>query len=222
MQTTLNEEREAVAEFGCKLLKEDLTTGTGGNISVMGANQHIAMSPSGISYQDVSAADVPVVDLEGDVVSGSKKPSSETPMHLHLYRSRKDVNAVVHTHSPYATTFASLDEPIPASHYLVGFAGKKVPVTDYATFATNEIGKRAAETLGDEYDACLLQNHGSIAVGDSVDTAFENALMVEFVARIHYQARSIGDPVILPDKEIEHVRSKFKNSYGQANQDSEQ
>lgn len=208
--------REAVCEYGLQLVEQDLTTGTGGNVSVREPNGLVAISPSGIPYDSVEAADVPVLKTDGTPVFEPNAPSSETPMHLTIYRERPDVGGIVHTHSPYATTFASLDEPIPASHYLVAFAGSHVPVTEYETYGTEALGREAAQTLGDAFDACLLQNHGTIAVGETIESAFETALMVEFVARIEYQARAIGEPNILPDDEIRRVRDRFKD-YGQYN-----
>lgn len=213
-------QRNAVGEYGRALVAEDLTTGTGGNVSVKGDDGLVAVSPSGMPYDSVDADDVPVVDLDGDPVYAPTDPSSETPMHLTLYRERPEVGAVVHTHSPYATTFASLNQPIPASHYLVAFAGTHVPVSGYETYGTEALGREAAETLGDEFDACLLGNHGVIAVGADPASAFETALMVEFVARIEYQARSIGTPEVLPDEEVRHVRERFRD-YGQSGTDDE-
>ncbi len=207
-------ERDAVSEYGRKMLHQGLTSGTGGNISTA-AGDGVAISPSGMPYEEIAATDVPVVSLDGDRIAGDRTPSSETPMHTRIHRLRDDVNAIVHTHSPYATTFAVLGEEVPASHYLVAFAGKEVPVAGYATYGTPELGELAAETLGEEYNACLLQNHGVVAVGGSLEAAFETALMVEYSARIHYQAKSIGEPTILPDEEMEFLLEKFEH-YGQS------
>jgi L-fuculose-phosphate aldolase len=214
----LRQEREAVSDYGRKMLHQGLTSGTGGNISVA-AGDGVAISPSGMPYDDIDAEDVPVVSLDGEPLAGDRTPSSETPMHTMIHRLRDDVGAIVHTHSPYATTFAALGEEIPASHYLVAFAGKEVPVAGYATYGTPELGELAAETLGEEYNACLLQNHGVVAVGADLEAAFETALMVEYSARIHYQALSIGEPIVLPDEEMEFLLEKFED-YGQAGSDN--
>ncbi len=139
-------------------------------------------------------------------------PSSELGFHLSVYRTRPDVQAVVHTHSPYATTMACLGWEIPAVHYLVGFAGKKVPLAPYATFGTPELAGNVAEHIGG-YNALLLANHGLLAVGGNMDAAFAAAEEIEFVARIYYQTLSVGKPVILPEEEMETVLEKFK-TYG--------
>jgi L-fuculose-phosphate aldolase len=212
-QSSLEAERRAISEYGRRMLDQGLTKGTGGNISARNGDR-IAISPSGMPYDDISPNDVPIVDLQGDPHSGERVPSSERRMHATILREREDVGAVVHTHSPYATTFASLDEAVPASHYLIAFAGDEVPVAGYAEPGSADLGRLAVEALGDEYDACLLKNHGTIAVGETAEAAFETSLMVEYCARIQYQGRNIGEPTLLPDDEIDHLTERFRN-YGQ-------
>ncbi|WP_224268011.1 class II aldolase/adducin family protein [Haloprofundus salinisoli] len=208
------DERQAIADYGRKMLEQGLTKGTGGNISSLVDGSFMAISPSGVPYEEITAQDVPVLNFDEDVVLGEKKPSAEHSMHMQVYRERDDVGGVIHNHSPYATTFATINEPIPASHYLIAFAGKEVPVASYETYGTEELGTLAVETLSDQYNACLLQNHGVLAVGDDVASAFETALMVEYCARIQYQSLAIGEPTLIPDDEIEHLQEKFKG-YGQ-------
>lgn len=206
--------RSAICEYGRSLLDDDLTTGTGGNLSARLDDEHVAISPSGIPYEDITPADVPVVRTDGTVVEGDVEPSTELPMHLAVYENRPDVGGVVHTHSPYATTFASLGDAIPASHYLLSFTGSEVPVAEYETHATPELGEAAVDALGEEYNATLLRNHGVLTADEDLDSAYTVALMVEYCARIHYQARAIGEPEILPDDEIDRLSEKL-DSYGQ-------
>jgi len=196
------------------MLADGLTKGTGGNISVKTDDGDVAISPSGMAYDDIEPEDVPIVDIDGEHVAGDKKPSSEFRMHTDVLREREDVGAIVHNHSPYASTFASIDEPVEASHYLIAFIGDEIPVASYETYGTAELAEVALETLGEEYNACLLENHGVLAVGDTVSEAFEVALMVEYCARIHYQARNIGEPNLLPDEEIDTLLDRFAD-YGQ-------
>ncbi|MBS8121089.1 class II aldolase/adducin family protein [Haloferax volcanii] len=195
------------------MLHQGLTEGTGGNISAQ-ADDLVAISPSGMPYDEIESEDVPVVTLDGELVAGDRKPSSEVRMHTGILREREDAGAVVHNHSPYASTFASLGEPIPASHYLIAFAGDEIPVAGYETYGTQGLADLALEALGDDYNACLLENHGVVAVGDSVAEAYEVALMVEYCARIHYQALNIGEPSLLPDEEIDTLLDRFAD-YGQ-------
>lgn len=212
-QYDLDEERTAVSNLGREMLEQDLTKGTGGNISV-GNGEYIAINPSGVPYEDITPDTVPVVTYEGKQVSDGLDASSETPMHTIIHRARDDIGAVVHTHAPYASTFATLAEPIPASHYLIAFSGQKVPVAEYRTPGSEELGQLAADTMDEEYNACLLQNHGTISVGETAEEAFEVALMVEYCARIQYQAQSIGEPTILSEDIVDNLIDIFEG-YGQ-------
>jgi len=206
----LENERNAVVRFGLKMVESGLTTGTGGNLSIIDRHSGtVAVSPSGIEYAALQPGDVVLTDMQGNILDGAARPSSELGFHLSLYHRRRDIQAVVHTHSPYAVTMACLGWEIPAVHYLVGFAGKKVPLAPYATFGTPELAEIVAGYIGD-YNALLLANHGLVAVGPSMDTAFAAAEEIEFTARIYYQAKCIGNPVILPDEEMDTVLEKFK------------
>lgn len=210
----LEKERAQIVRFGKKLLAARLTSGTGGNLSILNRERGlIAISPSGVEYEDMVPSDVAVVDGDGTTVEGSRKPSSELDFHRALYSKRSDIQAVVHTHSVYATTMACLRWEIPAVHYLVAFSGHKVPLAPYATFGTPELACNVAEHIG-ECNALLLANHGLVAIGPNLDTAFAVADEIELVARIYYQAKSIGEPVILPEEEMSSVIQKFA-TYGQ-------
>ncbi|MDD2320637.1 MAG: L-fuculose-phosphate aldolase [Geobacteraceae bacterium] len=210
----LQNERSEIVRFGRKMLAARLTSGTGGNLSIFDRNEGlVAISPSGIEYEDMTPDDVPVVDGAGKLVEGTRKPSSELGFHLALYRQRPDIRAVVHTHSVYATTMACLHWEIPAVHYLVAFSGQKVPLAPYATFGSEELAARVAETIGG-YNAVLLANHGLVTVGPNLATAFAVAEEIELVAQIYYQAKCIGTPVIVPEGEMDRVIGKFA-TYGQ-------
>ncbi len=211
----LRKERELVVEYGKKLLESGLTTGTGGNLSIFNRELGlVAISPSGLDYRLSTPEDIVVMDLDGNIKDSERKPSSEYGFHTVLYREREDVNAVVHTHSVYATTVACLNMELPAVHYLVGFAGKKVPLAPYATFGSPELAENVIRTIG-KYNAVLLANHGLITVGRKIGNAFDAAEELELVARIYIQALSVGKPVIVPDDEMDKVIDKF-STYGQA------
>ena len=210
----LNEERSLVVKYGRKMLDAGLTTGTGGNLSVFNKNKKmLAISPSGVNYLETKPEDVVVMDLEGCCHDSRCTPSSEAGFHMALYQKRPEINAVVHTHSVYATTVACLNIELPAIHYLVGFAGKKVPLAPYATFASPELAENIIGTIGN-YNALLLANHGLITVGTGIQNAFDAAEEIELVAQIYIQSLSAGNPVILSDNEMEKVIDKF-STYGQ-------
>lgn len=213
----LMQARQQIVAFGVKMIQSGLTTGSGGNLSILDPEEDlIAIGPSGLDYVDVGVEDVVIVNRAGEVVEGRWKPSSELSFHLALYRQRPDIRAVVHTHSVYATTIACLNWEIPAVHYLVAFSGDKVPLAPYATFGSDELAVNVAEHIG-HYNALLLANHGLVAIGSDMKSAFNVAEEIELVARIFYQAKSIGQPVLVDDAEMKRVVAKFA-SYGQQDQ----
>lgn len=210
----LERERNLIVQYGRKLITSNLTTGSGGNLSLYNRQEGlVAIKPSGIEYFDLCPEDVVIMTVDGEIVEGDKKPSSEVSFHLGLLKHRPDVNAVIHTHSVYATTIACLGWELPAVHYLVGFSGNKVPVAPYATFGTKELADNILKSIG-SYNACLMANHGIVTVGNNIATAFATAEEIELVARIYYQTKCIGQPVILSDEEMAVVGEKFK-TYGQ-------
>ena len=206
-------ERQEVVDY-CKLMvARGLTKGTGGNISIFDRDsRNMIISPSGIDYNVMTAEDVSVVDLNGNVLDG-KKPSSEFPMHAIFYKRRDDIDAIVHTHSTFATTISSLRWDLPAVSYLVAFSGKNVRCASYATFGTQELAENAFEAMMDR-QAVLLANHGLLAGANNIATAFAVAEEIEFCCEVYSRAKAIGEPVILDDAEMEVMAEKFK-TYGQ-------
>lgn len=211
----LREEREVVVEYGRKLMESNLTTGTGGNLSVFNREKgYIALSPSGVDYFDTKPEDVVIMTLDGDFVEEDHLvPTTEWGLHLGLYRVKPDAYAIVHCHSDYATAVSCLRIDLPAVNYMVAVAGDKVPITPFAVYGSPELAKNVAENIGD-YNAALMANHGQIALGKSMKAAFTVALNVEFVARLYVLSKSAGEPVILSKEDIEGTQRQFA-SYGQ-------
>jgi L-fuculose-phosphate aldolase len=210
----LQEERNLIVEYGKKLIASQLTTGSGGNLSIFNRKENlIAIKPSGMDYLLMQPEDVVVLSPDGSIDEGSRQPSSETKFHLALLNRRTDINAVVHTHQVYATTIACMNWELPAVHYLVGFSGNKVPLAKYATYGSQELSDNILEAIGN-YNACLMANHGIVTVGASILSAFAVAEEIELVARLYVQCKSMGEPVILSKEEMVVVGEKFK-TYGQ-------
>ncbi len=210
----LQAERELIVQYGQKLITAELTTGSGGNLSLYNrAENLVAIKPSGIDYFLLTPADIVVMTIDGEIVDGDRAPSSEINIHLGLFKHRPDIHAVIHTHSVYAATIACLNWELPAVHYLVGFSGDKVPLAPYATYGTKELADNILRSIG-HYNACLMANHGVVTVGNNLPTAFAAAEEIELVARLYYQAKCIGEPVILSNEEMAVVVEKFK-TYGQ-------
>ena len=201
--------------YGRRLLSDRLTTGTGGNLSRARRKENrMFLTPSGIPYEQLSAAAISVIDMDGRHLAG-EKPSSEWQLHREIYRARPEVNAVVHTHSPFATTFAVLNRPIPACHYLVGVCGgNQVRVAPFATFGSMELARLTVTALGSE-NCILLANHGLVAVGETLARAYSTALYIEEVAELYWRALAVGEPVILSSEEMEKSRKQLGIYTGQ-------
>ncbi len=211
----MQKERELVVEFGKKLITAGLTKGTGGNISIFDREQGLmAISPSGIDYFETLPEDVVIMDLDGKIVDGDKKPSSEHELHSIFYRERTDVDSVVHTHSPYATALATLGQGLPASNYLVALAGPDVRCAPYASFGTKELAEAAYESMKDRY-CVLLSNHGLVAGAKTIHSAFKIATLIEECCETYMIASSVGKPQILSEDEMKYMMERFK-TYGQA------
>ncbi|WP_313691680.1 class II aldolase/adducin family protein [Halorarum halobium] len=205
--------RRAVVEHAPDLAA--LTPGRTGNLSVREGDA-FAVTPTGVAYDAFDAADVPVVNLEGERVAGEMKPSSEVPMHRHIYRGHaEEPGAIVHTHSPMSTTMGVLREPLPPIHYMIVAVGKRVPVAEYAPYGTEELAANVVAALEEaDASASFIENHGLVVVADDVETAVENTHHVESLAELYLRSRSVGDPVELPESELDTAIEQFE-SYGQ-------
>lgn len=196
-----SEVRRRVAAAARKAYDRGLVAATSGNYSQFDREAGLmVITPSGLDYVLMAPEDLVVMGLDGQVVEGDLPPSSEWRLHAHLYRARRDVGGVAHTHSPYATAFATLDRPIP--NLLIElqlFCGGAVNVAPFALPGSDALGEGAVRAMGDR-KAVLLSHHGAVAVGESVDAALKVAFWVEDTARIAHLAMTIGQP-----RELEEV-----------------
>jgi L-fuculose-phosphate aldolase len=209
--------RRAVIETALAMSRSGLSPGRSGNVSCRWEGGML-ITPTGMAYQDIRPRDVVLVDAKGEVPDKtSRKPSSEWRFHLAAYHARADMNAVVHTHSPHATALACAHKPIPAFHYMVAIAGgKDIPLVAYDTFGTKALARHVAKGLFHR-NACLMANHGQIALGTTLPAALELAHEVETLAQQYCRVLALGKPYILPDEEMARVLKRFK-SYGQRGQ----
>jgi L-fuculose-phosphate aldolase len=195
------------------LVDSGLTTGSSGNVSVRTADGML-ITPTGLAPAELDTSDIVAVDLGGAVAAGQLRPSSEWRIHGDIYRSKPEVNAIVHCHSPYATILACAHRKIPAQHYMIAAAGcDEIPLAPYATFGTRELSGNALDAL-ENAKACLLANHGQVATGATLEEALKLAALVEELAHWHWGALAIGGPVVLSDEQMAEVRDAFA-SYGQ-------
>lgn len=207
----LADERAELAEFGQRMLADELTVGTSGNLSVR-AGELIAITPSGADYGSLTAESMCVIKLDGTQVDGELEPSSEVPMHTQVYQ-HTDAVSVVHTHPLYASTLSVVIDELPPVHYMVALLGGPVRVAPYATFGSEELARNSVEAMRDRFGA-LLSNHGATTYGDSLAKAYTRSLYLEWVCQLYYQARLLGQPRLLDAAEIDRVAGKLQ-SYGQ-------
>ena len=205
--------REELVGTAKRMSDLGLTPGMSGNVSVR-TPRGLLVTPSGMPYADLRPDDVVEVGLDGQVRPGQRTPSTEWQLHRDILGSRRDVQAIVHTHSLFCTTVSTLRRPIPALHYMVVLAGgDDIPCAEYATFGSAELASNAVAALRGGL-ACLLANHGMVALGTSLPGALRLAAEVETLASQYWHAAALGTPHILDHTELDKVRAKF-SSYGQ-------
>ncbi|TGE31612.1 class II aldolase/adducin family protein [Desulfosporosinus sp. Sb-LF] len=212
----LLEIRKKVVEKGIEMLATNLTVGTWGNISCRVPDQdYVAITPSGMSYDTLVPDDIVVLDLRGNIVNGTRKPSIEVPLHLAIYIAREDVHAIVHTHSAYATAMAVSRKDIPgAVEDLVQIVGGNVRVNEYALPGTEQLGINTVKALQGR-NAVLLANHGMLGVGRDLEEALRVCLIVEKSAQITLFAQLMGGVVELSQNDIDGMRNFYLGGYGQ-------
>jgi len=208
--------REQLYHLHLELPKNNLVTWTGGNVSARDPETGlVAIKPSGVRYEDLRPEHMVIVDLDGRIMEGDLKVSSDTASHLYIYRRRPDVGGVVHTHSPYATAFAALGRPIPV--YLTAMAdefGGPIPCGGFALIGGEEIGKVVVESIG-RSRACLLKNHGIFTIGADAEAAVKAAVMVEDVARTVWLALQLGQPEEIAPENVARLHYRYTHVYGQ-------
>jgi L-fuculose-phosphate aldolase len=199
-----------------RMSEAGLAPGTTGNASVR-TPRGLLVTPSGMPYDQLRGDDAVAIDRDGTVPPGQRAPSTEWQLHRDLYAARPDVAAIVHTHSLFCTTVSCLRRPIPAIHYMVVRAGgDDIPCADYATFGTAELAASVIRALG-RGRACLMANHGMVALGDNLGHALQLAAEVETLAAQYWHAAQLthlGPPHVLAHDELDRVRAQFAG-YGQ-------
>jgi len=208
--------KEELVQLHLELPKNDLVRWTGGNVSARDAETGlVVIKASGIRYEEMHPEHMVVMDLDGKVVEGNFKPSSDAYSHLYIYKHRPDVGGVVHTHSRYATAFAAVGKPIPC--VLTAMAdefGGPIPCGGFALIGDEAIGKVVIECIG-KSPAVLLKNHGVFTVGKNATAAVKAAVMTEDVAATVWMALQIGTPDIIPQDDVEKLHYSYTNIYGQ-------
>jgi L-fuculose-phosphate aldolase len=208
--------RQQLVSYSNRLLDDGLAIGSAGNMSVR-AGDEVLITPSGIPYRDLEAADICVVGLDGPVRGGATEPSSETPMHLAVYAAT-GAGAVVHTHSPEVIALSAVCDELPAIHYAITGLGGPVRVAGYTRFGSADLARVAVAAL-DGRSAAILQNHGAITYGATLAQAYDRALLLEWLAHVHRLACARGTPRILTEAELDEVTAEVRRRrYGEPRQ----
>ena len=211
----LEQLREIVWKCNLELPKNDLVKLTSGNVSGRDPKSGlVVIKPSGVTWEDLTPQNMVVVDLDGRVVEGDLNPSTDTDTHLYVYNHRPDVFGIVHTHSPYASSFAALGEPIPACLTTCGMFGGEVPIGGYAPIGGEDIGQEIIDKIGRSL-AIIMQNHGVFTIGASAQQATKVAVEVEDVAKITHLAMLRGQPILLTDEQVDYMVDLYLHNYGQ-------
>jgi L-ribulose-5-phosphate 4-epimerase len=207
--------REEVWKCNLELPKNGLVKMTSGNVSGRDPESNlVVIKPSGVSYEGMTPDHMVVVNLEGDILEGDLKPSVDTATHLYIYRHRPDVFGVAHTHSPYATSFAALGEPIPACLTTTAMLGGEVPLGGYVPVGGEAIGAEIVRKIGKAL-AIVMQNHGVFTIGSSARVATKMAVEVEEIAHITHLALLRGKPILLTPEQIQEMADLYTYDYGQ-------
>lgn len=210
--SALRQERAAVADVCRRLGAEGLLIGTAGNVSVR-VEDRVAVSATGAVLAELTPDQVTVVDLDGEVVAGSLRPTSELELHLGVYR-RYGTGAVVHTHAPMATAVSCVLDELPCIHYQLLALGGAVRVAPYATFGTPELAESVLTAL-DGRSAALLANHGAVTHGTTLDKAVENALLLEWACGVYQRAAAMGRPRFLDEQQqLAVIEAAIARDYG--------
>ena len=206
--------REELIKFAQKLNSTNLSPLRSGNISLKAQNNNeegFLITPSGKKYDSLKADDIVFVSLEGKYDEKSLQPSSEWRFHKDIYLNKTDAKAVVHAHSPHATAVSAHTKDIPAFHYMIALAGgDNIKCAKYATFGTQELSDNIIEAL-ENRKACLMSNHGQVAYGDNLNSAFELAEEVENICHQYINTIKLGEPKILSSSEMDVILEKVKN-----------
>lgn len=208
--------RKEIIDTSLIILKSALVIGTWGNLSVrIPGEELVAITPTGVDYEKLLPENIPIVDMEGNLIDGNMKPSIELPLHLEIYKNRPDINAIVHTHSVHCTAMASARKPIPAScEDLVQIVGGNVRVSEYRLPGSTDLGKVVVEAL-EGRQAVIMANHGLLAAGPTLKETIKIALICEKSAQATLLSAMIGGAVELSDEDCGFMRDFYLNKYGQ-------
>ncbi|WP_445488009.1 class II aldolase/adducin family protein [Niallia sp. 03133] len=203
--------QEVVHANALKAFRTGLMAGTSGNFSAFDRDLGVmAITPSGIDYETMKPEDITILDLQGNCIEGKFPPSSEWQMHLTIYETMPEVAGVAHTHAPYATAFAVLNQPIPVVLIEMVLLGGTIPVAPFALPGSLELGEKVVATLKkNQTSACLLENHGTLTIGATLESACEKSVYLEDSAKIYHFAKSVGEVQLVSERAVQEMKQKM-------------
>ncbi|HEY5787370.1 MAG TPA: L-ribulose-5-phosphate 4-epimerase [Microlunatus sp.] len=219
VDATIRRLRAEVAALHAELPRNELVVWTAGNVSArVPGRDLLVIKPSGVSYDELTPEAMVVTDLEANLVEGDRAPSSDTAAHAYVYAQLPEVGGVVHTHSTYATAWAARGEEVPCVLTMMADEfGGPIPIGPFALIGDDSIGRGIVETLRrSRSKAVLMRNHGPFTVGPDARSAVKAAVMVEEVARTVHIARQLGEPIPIPQADIDRLYDRYQNVYGQS------
>lgn len=226
VQDAVARTREVVARLHAELPRWELIVWTAGNVSQRvqvdpagpSAADLLVIKPSGVTYDELTPESMVVCDLDGNLVDGTRSPSSDTAAHAYVYTHMPEIGGVVHTHSTYATAWAARAEPVPCVLTMMADEfGGDIPVGPFALIGDDSIGRGIVETLRESRSpAVLMRNHGPFTIGKDAKAAVKAAVMVEEVARTVHISRQLGEPTRIPQADVDSLYARYQNVYGQS------
>jgi len=209
-------EKIVLIDFAVKVFREQMVQGTGGNLSIVTSRQkgHFIITPSGMPYESLKLSDIVVMDFDGNIVEGRRKPSIEKDMHRLIFVNRPDIDALMHTHAVYSTAIAITHKPLPQVESTIVFLGGDIECAEYARHGSIDLAKNAVKALGKK-GAVLLANHGLIVVDKSLDRCYDQTVAIEQCAKMYIMACAVGNPVPIPEEKCQELRNFTATSYGQ-------
>ena len=210
--------RAYVAELHAELPRNELVVWTAGNVSARVPGEDLlVIKPSGVRYDEITPESMVITDLDGNLVEGDHKPSSDTAAHAYVYKHLPEVGGVVHTHSTYATAWSARGEAVPCVLTMIADEfGGEIPIGPFALIGDDSIGRGIVETLrGHRSPAVLMRNHGVFTIGADARAAVKAAVMCEDVARTVHISRQLGTPVTIPQPDVDRLFDRYQHAYGQ-------
>ena len=212
------EERQKIVDMSLKLYRDNLIVGTWGNLSMRvnhNGNEYFVVTPSGMEYEDTTLEDVLVLDKDGKIMLGERRPTSELRMHMRLYEERSEINAIIHTHSTFATACAVVGIGIPMMvEDMIQHIGGNVRIAKYALPGTEELAENVCHAIEDR-KAVLLKNHGALGMGENLKAAYKSCVLTEKSAQILAYAKNLGHINLISTEDAERMVEYYNNQYGQ-------